>query len=248
MATKKCTGCKADKELNFFRVDKSRKDGLQFRCKDCQISQSGTPARKASREKYYSSVSQDESFKKNNTESSRRWYYENKAPSSSGPRVPMTKEERKIKKAEKAKIYLSDPVNHVKSLERSCRYRSLPESKARRRENDKKRKAEDPQYKLTCNLRSRVNRAIKSEYRNGSAVQDLGCSVPELKAHLESRFQSGMSWDNWGKGVGFWNIDHIMPLTAFDLTDRQHFLLASCYLNLQPLWYEDNMSKRAKIS
>jgi hypothetical protein len=74
-------------------------------------------------------------------------------------------------------------------------------------------------------------------------VRDLGCSVEELKTHLESKFQTGMTWENWGRGFGKWNIDHVMPLSAFDLTERAQFLIACNYTNLQPLWYEENQSK-----
>jgi len=55
-----------------------------------------------------------------------------------------------------------------------------------------------------------------------------------------------MSWDNWGLGEDKWNIDHIIPMVAFDLTNRQHVVLACHYLNLQPLWYKENLSKGSK--
>jgi hypothetical protein len=66
----------------------------------------------------------------------------------------------------------------------------------------------------------------------GSAVRDLGCTIPELMVYLEARFQEGMSWENYGA----WHLDHIKPLVLFDLTDREQFLQAAHYTNLQPLW------------
>lgn len=104
----------------------------------------------------------------------------------------------------------------------------------------------NPNFRLKKRLRTRLNHAIR-EGRAGSAVSDLGCSVETLKAHLQSQFKDGMAWDNWGAGEGKWNVDHIMPLSAFDLTDRQHFLLANHYLNLRPLWAVENIVKRNKI-
>ena len=109
------------------------------------------------------------------------------------------------------------------------------------------RRKEDPQIRLKDALRSRLNVAIKEGFKNGSAVRDLGCSIEYLENHLESKFQPGMTWENYGKGPGHWNIDHIIPLAAFDLTNRQHVVLACYYLNLQPLWFEDNSSKGAKL-
>ena len=101
----------------------------------------------------------------------------------------------------------------------------------------------DIQYKLRILLRSRLFFALKGERKSGSAVKDLGCSIPELRTYLEFKFQSGMTWDNQGE----WHIDHIKPLASFDLTDRKQLLLACHYTNLQPLWAIDNLSKGDKI-
>ena len=103
----------------------------------------------------------------------------------------------------------------------------------------------DIQFKLSRVLRRRLSQALHGNYKNGSAVKDLGCSIDELKTHLESKFQSGMTWDNWSfKG---WHIDHIKPLASFDLTDREQLLIACHYTNLQPLWAKDNLAKGDKI-
>ena len=93
-------------------------------------------------------------------------------------------------------------------------------------------------------LRSRLNKAIKRSTKAGSAVDDLGCSIDQLKAHLESKFEVGMTWENYGpKG---WHIDHIIPLSSFNLTNLEELKKACHYTNLQPMWAEDNWSKGAK--
>lgn len=104
----------------------------------------------------------------------------------------------------------------------------------------------DVNFKLTELLRIRLCIAIKHKSKSGSAVRDLGCSIEFLKQYLESKFQPGMTWDNWGKGPDKWNIDHIIPLASFDLTDRTELLKACHYTNLQPLWEPENMRKHAK--
>lgn len=102
----------------------------------------------------------------------------------------------------------------------------------------------DPVFKLSKTLRHRLRMAIKNGQKTGSAVKDLGCSIVELKARLESQFQPGMTWSNHGnKG---WHIDHIVPLDKFDLSDRNQLLKACHYTNLQPLWAKDNLSKSNK--
>jgi len=102
----------------------------------------------------------------------------------------------------------------------------------------------DKNYKLKHVLRSRLNKAINNNYKTGSAVSDLGCTIEELRKHLEDQFQEGMTWDNYGlKG---WHIDHIKPLASFNLEDEEELLKACHYSNLQPLWAKDNLSKGAK--
>ena len=113
------------------------------------------------------------------------------------------------------------------------------------RKNREKRK-NDIQFKLKCVLRKRLSDCVRNNRKNGSAIKDLGCSMEELKQYLESKFQPGMSWDNYG--YYGWHIDHIKPLASFDLTDRNQLLEACHYTNLQPLWAIDNLIKGNKIT
>lgn len=99
-----------------------------------------------------------------------------------------------------------------------------------------------PQGKLADNLRCRINAAIDGRSRNNmSAVRHLGCTLDELKTHLEKQFLPGMTWDN--HTLDGWHVDHIKPLAKFDLTDPEQFKAACHFTNLQPLWAPDNQSK-----
>jgi len=113
-----------------------------------------------------------------------------------------------------------------------------------KRKYNKKRYDTDIEYKLAHILRVRISDVIKTEQKTGSAVNDLGCTGEELKIHLENQFQEGMTWDNW-KPDG-WHIDHIKPLSKFDLTDPVQFKEAVHYTNLQPLWWNENFEKSDK--
>ena len=98
----------------------------------------------------------------------------------------------------------------------------------------------DIQFRLRCLLRSRCGKVISKNWKTGSAVDDLGCSVSEFKIYLERQFRDGMNWENQG---AYWHIDHIKPLAAFDLSIREQFLEAAHYSNLQPLLVLENLSK-----
>lgn len=104
----------------------------------------------------------------------------------------------------------------------------------------------DIQFKLRCNLRTRLCNALKAFniQKRVSSVEDLGCSLEDFKKHIESKFLPGMSWSNWSRN-GF-HIDHIRPLASFDLTDPEQQKQACSWTNLQPLWAKDNLSKGAK--
>jgi hypothetical protein len=74
----------------------------------------------------------------------------------------------------------------------------------------------------------------------------LGCTLEEYKHYLESKFQPGMNWDNHTKHG--WHIDHIIPVSSFNLSDESQLKKAFHYTNTQPLWAKDNISKKDKLN
>lgn len=97
--------------------------------------------------------------------------------------------------------------------------------------------------RISVALRIRLYTALR-RYENGGkqrAIKYLGCSLEELKQHLERQFTEGMNWDNWS--FNGWHIDHIRPLNTFDLRNEEHLAIACHYSNLQPLWATDNLRK-----
>ena len=152
-----------------------------------------------------------------------------------------TEEEKEIVKQYNKQYNLD---NKEKICQRRKEYRHLNKHKINERRNE--RYHSDLQYKLSMNLRRRIQKAIKNNQKSGSAVDDLGCTIPELIQYIEQQFTEGMTWDNWSHDG--WHLDHVKPLSSFDLTDRKQFLRASHYTNLQPLWSSDNMKKRDKLN
>ena len=135
--------------------------------------------------------------------------------------------------------YYDSKKEHFRTLGSKYQKENRDKISSRKRE----RCIKDVNYRLNCSLRCRLRNAIVGNYKVGSAVNDLGCSIKELKKHLESKFEPGMTWDNWGRSHDKWQIDHIKPLCGFDLSDSIQFKEACHYTNLQPLWYKDHIIK-----
>lgn len=108
----------------------------------------------------------------------------------------------------------------------------------------KNKKQTDIQYKIICNLRTRLWYALKNKQKVGSTVRDLGCTGEQLIDWLEHQFEPGMDWNNYGNKEGQWSIDHEYPLSEVDdLTKKELFLPVIHYTNLQPMWHIDNLKK-----
>ena len=105
---------------------------------------------------------------------------------------------------------------------------------------NKNRHHSDPHFKIKKNLSSRMQRFFS---KNGDRTIDfIGCSIDDLKLHLEKQFTDGMSWENYGD----WHVDHIRPCCSFDLTDPEQQRECFNYTNLQPLWARDNLAKSGR--
>ena len=113
----------------------------------------------------------------------------------------------------------------------------------------------DVHRQLRHNISSLVGHYLSDRRYNKhktSKLRYLTLSVPELQTHLESKFESGMSWDNYGRktGIRCWNIDHITPDSWFlyESPDDPSFKACWSLDNLQPMWEDDNIKKSNKYS
>ena len=110
----------------------------------------------------------------------------------------------------------------------------------------------NPQKKIAHLLRTGVNKVLKrkGQTKVGSVTESIGCLKEQLVKHIEDQFypnkETGelMTWSN--HGVNGWHIDHIRPLCSVDLENPKDFAEVSHYLNLQPLWSKENLSKSGK--
>jgi hypothetical protein len=97
--------------------------------------------------------------------------------------------------------------------------------------------------RIKRSLRTRFYKSITKKAKYNSINKLIGCSITELRQHLEKQFTNGMTWDNYGE----WHIDHIKPCSKFNLKLIEDQRECFNYNNLQPLWAKDNLTKYNKI-
>ena len=160
------------------------------------------------------------------------------------------------RKNRRAKEYWSTDEGREKRRISQRIYRNTPEGRLKKRMYVQRQKTKsneryntryetDPQFKIAVVVRKRVVLALKSRgvSKSKSLCELIGCSIKELKQHLESKFREGMSWENHGE----WHIDHIRPCADFDLTNPDEQKKCFHFSNLQPLWAVENLRKSNKI-
>jgi hypothetical protein len=110
----------------------------------------------------------------------------------------------------------------------------------------KRKKLEDPFFKLKANIRTRISQSISGYSKSQSTLDILGVKdFNELKQYIESKFSEGMNWDNYGWGENKWVIDHILPIDS--AKNEQEIYKINHHTNLQPMWWRENMVKGAKL-
>jgi hypothetical protein len=131
-----------------------------------------------------------------------------------------------------------DKINARNREKRNC-----PIYRAKRREYKARRAQEIPSNRIKDSLRTRLRKVIKGG--SDESIRSLiGCSWEFLKLHLESKFNSGMNWENYGK---HWHIDHIVPCVQFDHSDDHQVKACWHWSNLAPLEAEENVKKGGRI-
>lgn len=140
----------------------------------------------------------------------------------------------------------------AKKLEQEKRRIYYQENKSKINQQNRERRKKDKHFNLRHNLSSRIAKALNDNIKSENTMSLIGCSIEEFKFHIESQFEDGMSWDNYGrlnktKSKKYWEIDHIIPCASFDLSVPEEQVKCFNYRNTQPLWREDNIRKSDKL-
>lgn len=215
---KKCSKCNQTKSITEFNKNSRNKDGLGAWCRECGKQRSS------------------------------QYYTQNKEKAKA-----YSRKYRKDHPEQVAEVLHNYWVSHSKELaEYNTQYwlKTKEDTLVSRREDRREQERHyrlNPRHRLVDNLRGRLRSAlkVKSWRKNTHFSKYIGCDQLALILYLEKQFQPRMTWDNYGKGIDKWNIDHIIPLDSAK-TEEELYKLCH-YTNLQPLWQTDNIKKSNKV-
>ena len=218
--TKRCPKCGETKNIDCFNKCSSTKDGHKCHCRECQ--------KAAYREYKQTHPDVGRKWRQDNAEKLTAYFHQyHKANAEKKAAY-----DRDYYAANKSKIAQQKKIYRQENADKICEWH-----KANYKENEN--------YRLGMRLRIRMWFALKGITKGLSTIELLGCSIDELRQHLEGQFIDGMSWDNYG--YYGWHIDHVRPCALFDLTDMKQQKQCFHYTNLQPLWANDNLSKGCRV-
>jgi len=73
----------------------------------------------------------------------------------------------------------------------------------------------------------------------------LGCTWEAFTRYIERRFKCSWNWSNFGS---LWNLDHVQPISAFNLKRAEDRAMACRWSNLRPLSIEEDRIKNGHYS
>lgn len=244
-----CIKCKIEKQLEDFHKDKKTKDCLNSICKACRSTKtpgygekipppnekicitcnllkliSNFPKRKECKDGY-----------RNECKDCRKKRYKEYVKENCKKLYEYNKEYRR-------KWIIN---NRQKSRDYTKKWRQNNVEK--RREYDNKQR-QIPHIRMKRNLRCRIRDILRKQgaVKSNRTMELIGCSIKELMIYLQSKFYTRKSGENMTLqllSTPVIEIDHIIPLWKFDLTNLEEQKRGFHYTNMRPMWAEDHNIK-----
>jgi hypothetical protein len=144
---------------------------------------------------------------------------------------------QKIREEEQNKIGIEN---------KKCKYCNEIKHKDRFRHNRLKCKdceRDEPSEKFKRYVRTRIYNCLRYKNKIKHSIEYLGCSSDEYFKWIFN-YNNSYKLDNHGKE---WHIDHVIPLSKFDLNNEDEQLVAFNWRNTMPLSCNENLSKNNRI-
>lgn len=162
------------------------------------------------------------------------------------------KSKNRKKISDKQKEYYSSHKDDSSKYHRKYYEDNKNYVKQRVKNNMYNRRKIDPAFRLKQSISSNIRACIK---KNHQPLQKyLSYTIHELKQHLESQFESWMTWENYGcyhiktwkdddQNTWTWQVDHIIPHSTFKYTSMEDEEFKKCWAlnNLRPYSAKQNI-------
>ncbi len=254
-----CAGCKNEKDESYFnktqlgRFENGRNSG---KCKDCVLN--------------YNKKYRDNN-KEHIKHLRKKCYIENKDKILNDSKIYYLNNKEKISQVRKiyyknnkdyfkkySKKYYQENKKDIKIYSSNYRKNNLKIILSKNNLYKKNKLKKDPIYKLYTNISRIVNHMLKGKKAGKSTKKILPFTEEQLIKHMEGYFNKpGNEWMNWenqgfyniktwnneDKSTWVWNLDHIKPISHFDIQEPGDVEFRACWdlSNLRPLSAKQNI-------
>lgn len=140
---------------------------------------------------------------------------------------------------------MCDPDMRGRSDAMVLYYLNLDESRRKACAKAKERYRNAPRdglLKIKRKLRNHIARVCRRSKtgKTRKTIEYLGCDMNAVRLHIQKQFKTGMNWNNHGQ---VWEIDHIIPISLFDLLREDQRLRVNHFTNLRPEFVRYNREK-----
>lgn len=214
---KNCSKCGVFKKLNEFQKDKRGKQGVESKCKSCRSSY----LKKYKVETQYDKIYYDNN-KEIRKEKQKEWVNNNKEKYNK-----YQNNYQKQNKYQSQKIYFEKNKSEL-----------MEKGYIRRNERIKNNLLYKLRLRISTDICNRLKRSFIS--KNTTTVNYLGCDIKYYKEYLTNKLYPEMNWENYGN---IWEIDHIIPISKFDMSVEENIYAAFNYNNTQPLFKTTDIAR-----
>jgi len=243
MDQKKCKSCNDIKNIDYFEIKRSV-------CKEC-------------RKKYKTALARK--YRKENPDKynsyQRRYYKKNSAKILLRTGTYKHSNANKIQK-NNIRYYLKNR-DIILSVNKAYRENNVAQVRKKINRWKKIQRTINPSFKLRENISRSIRYYLKinQSSKNGiSILLALSYTIQELKEHLSNKFESWMTWENWGvydpktwddnnQATWKWQIDHIIPQSKLQYQTMTDDNFKKCWdlSNLRPLSAKQNFLEGIKL-
>ena len=141
------------------------------------------------------------------------------------------------------KQYTEEHKKEIREYDKKYREKNWNELLKKKKEYDRNRRKYDINYRIRSSIRANLNFYIKKN-KQIKSISSSEINIMLIRKYIENQFDENMNWNNYGT---YWQIDHIIPQSLFDFTDKNEILKCWNAKNLRPIKKEENQIKSNKL-